>query len=84
MEDGKRRLTSVQEINGMEGDIITMSEIFRFERQGVAEHDGKPVVHGQFRATGIVPSFFEPMSQRGIPLSVDIFDPQRGEGWGIN
>ena len=84
MEDGGRRLTSIQEINGMEGDIITMSEIFRFERMNVVERNGKPLVEGRFRATGTMPSFREQLYRRGIPLSVDLFDPQRGEGWGMH
>ena len=71
-EDGKRRLVSIQEIEGMEGEIITMSEIFRFERQGI-DRDGN--VLGRFRATGIVPKFYEKMRLRGLPLAIDVFDP---------
>ena len=71
-EDGTRRLVSIQEINGIEGDIITMSEIFRFEREGIDE-DGK--VLGQFRATGIVPYFRERLIQRGIELALELFEP---------
>lgn len=71
-EDGTRRLVSIQEINGIEGEIITMSEIFRFEREGIDE-DGK--VLGQFRATGIVPCFRERLIQRGIELALELFEP---------
>jgi len=53
-EDGRRRLSSIQEIVGMEGDIITMSELFRFNREGL-DKDG--MVIGELRPTGIVPSF---------------------------
>ncbi|HEY7865153.1 MAG TPA: CpaF family protein, partial [Psychromonas sp.] len=53
-EDGCRRITSVQEINGMEGEIITMSEIFKFERTG-KDADGN--IQGNYKATGIVPNF---------------------------
>ncbi len=50
MEDGKRKLVSIQEIQGMEGDIITMSEIFTFQRKGIDESGN---VLGSFKATGI-------------------------------
>jgi pilus assembly protein CpaF len=69
-EDGRRRVISVQEINGMEGDIITMSEIFGFVRSGV---DAEGNVLGQLRATGIVPSFHKRCAQRGIDLPVSAF-----------
>lgn len=69
-EDGKRRMTSIQEINGMEGEVITMSEIFKFVRSGVNE---KGEVQGQYIATGIIPDCFESLLKRGIDLPVDIF-----------
>lgn len=72
-DDGSRKLVSLQEINGMEGDIVTMSEIFKFDRSGVAE-DGK--VLGSFRATGIIPAFYSGLQRRGIDISRDIFDPR--------
>ncbi len=71
-EDGKRRVVSLQEINGMEGDVITMSEIFTFERTGL-DKDGN--VLGQLRATGIIPAFFKRLSLRGIDLPIDVFTP---------
>jgi len=71
-EDGTRRLVSIQEINGIEGDIITMSEIFKFEREGI-DKDGK--VLGRFKATGIVPRFRERLMQRGIELGLELFNP---------
>jgi len=71
-EDGKRRLTSVQEINGMEGDVITMSEIFAFERTGV-DKDGN--VLGKIKATGVVPSFHRRLARRGIDIPVELFSP---------
>ena len=73
MEDGGRRMTSIQEINGMEGEIILMSEIFKFKRQG-RSHDGK--VLGQMDATGIVPKFYTRLVERGIPLDRNIFNPE--------
>ena len=75
-EDGKRRLVSVQEIVGMEGDVITMSELFRFERTSV---DDEGNVHGVYRATGVVPSFREHLERRGIDCPLTLFDPQRTE-----
>ena len=72
MEDGKRKLISIQEIQGMEGDIVTMAEIFSFQRQGVDEYGN---VLGSFKATGVVPKFQEKLEKRGIHLSFDLFDP---------
>ncbi|WP_417534625.1 CpaF family protein [Marinobacterium stanieri] len=73
LEDGRRKLVSIQEINGMEGDIITMSELFTFERRGV---DAKGNVLGDFKATGIVPGFHKRLAQRGIELPVSLFEPE--------
>lgn len=72
MEDGRRRLVSVNEINGMEGNIITLSELFRFERQGL---DDEGNVKGAFHATGIVPSFYERLVKRGIDIPLSLFSP---------
>jgi pilus assembly protein CpaF len=69
-EDGRRRITSVQEINGMESDTIVMSEIFTFTRSGV---DAKGNVIGRFHPTGIVPEFFDRIRKRGLELPVSIF-----------
>jgi len=74
-EDGKRRLVSVQEINGQEGDIITMSEIFRFEREGVDE-EGRVI--GQCRATGVVPGFYEHLRRRGMAPGLEVFQLEGG------
>ena len=71
-EDGTRRLVSVQEINGMEGDIITMTEIFTFARSGMGE---KGEVLGDFRSTGMVPAFRDVLAKRGIELPLSLFRP---------
>ena len=71
-EDGRRRLVSIQEIEGMEGDIITMSELFEFERQSVDEQGN---VIGELKATGIVPKFHRTMARRGIDIPVTVFKP---------
>lgn len=72
-EDGRRRLVSLAEINGMEGEIITMSELFRFEREGIDE-DGN--VKGALKATGIVPGFHKTLTARGIDLPIEVFHPE--------
>src|SRR3546814_15012402 len=74
MSDGKRRLTSLQEITGMEGDVITMQEIFRFNRVST---DAEGTVHGHFQATGIRPKFMTELERRGIKLPTDLFSPDR-------
>jgi pilus assembly protein CpaF len=63
---------SVQEINGMEGDIITMSEIFAFRRTGV---DAKGNVLGALLPTGVVPSFHRRLTVRGVDLSTSVYRP---------
>lgn len=73
MEDGKRRVSSVCEINSMEGDIITMSEIFRYERRGIDENNN---IIGRFVSTGIVPRFHERMKQRGFNIGLDVYIDQ--------
>jgi pilus assembly protein CpaF len=76
-EDGVRRVTSLQEINGMEGDTVTMTEIFSFQRRGMSP-DGK--VQGELRPTGIVPGFYKRIKQRGISLPIERFTPAATEG----
>jgi len=68
--DGSRRVSSVSEIVGMEGEVITMQELFKFERQGLGE-DGK--VLGRFEATGIRPRFADRLRQSGIDLPSVLF-----------
>nr|WP_281722359.1 CpaF family protein [Nitrosomonas nitrosa] len=74
LPDGKRKILSIQEITGMEGDVITMQEIYLFEQTGVAP-DG--AVLGHFRATGIRPKFAERLRVHGVPLRDDLFDPTK-------
>jgi pilus assembly protein CpaF len=73
MEDGVRRVTSVQEVQGLEGEVITLSEIFRFQRQGLDKEGG---VLGDFVATGIVPKFQEHLRHRGIDLGLEVYEPK--------
>jgi pilus assembly protein CpaF len=71
MSDGTRKVTSVSEITGMEGDIITMQEIFRFDKLGLGA-EGKVV--GRFVATGVRPKVCERLRAAGITLAADMFD----------
>ncbi|GAA4499553.1 CpaF family protein [Pseudaeromonas paramecii] len=75
MEDGRRRLVSIQEINGMEGDVITMTELFRFERQGV---DKEGNILGCYLPTGNIPTFMDAFAHMGIDLPYSLFTPQLG------
>jgi pilus assembly protein CpaF len=68
--DGTRKLLQVSEIVGMEGDVITMQDIFVFERQGIGEGDK---VLGQFKATGIRPKFADRLKAYGIDLGSMLF-----------
>ena len=71
LSDGTRKVTSIAEITGMEGDVITMQEIFAFEKLGVTP-DGKVI--GRFRATGVRPKCCERLRTSGIHLSADMFE----------
>jgi pilus assembly protein CpaF len=71
LSDGSRKVTSISEITGMEGDVITMQEIFVFEKMGVTQ-DGKVV--GRFRATGVRPKVCERLKTSGIHLATDMFE----------
>jgi pilus assembly protein CpaF len=72
LSDGKRKITSIAEITGMEGDILQMQEIFKYTRTGTAA-DG--TVEGEFRATGVRPRFLAELVARGINIPGAYFDP---------
>ena len=72
LSDGRRKLLSLSELTGMEGEVVTMQEIFRFRQTGVAA-DGQ--VLGKFEATGIRPKFIEQVMAHGVMLSADLFRP---------
>jgi pilus assembly protein CpaF len=74
LSDGRRKLVSLSEISGMEGDIITMQEIFRYRQTGVST-DG--MVQGKFEASGIRPRFLEQVMAHGVTLAPDLFRPDR-------
>jgi pilus assembly protein CpaF len=71
LSDGTRKITSITEITGMEGDVITMQDIFLFERTGLRD-DGR--VGGRFRATGIRPKCSERLASSGVHLPADMFE----------
>jgi pilus assembly protein CpaF len=74
LSDGRRRLLSLSEIVGMEGEVVTMQEIFRFKMQGRDENNE---VIGHFEATGIRPKMMEDLAAQGVILSPDLFRPDR-------
>jgi pilus assembly protein CpaF len=74
LADGTRKVVSMQEITGMEGEIISMQEIFRFEQTGI-DADGK--VQGHFCATGVRPRFADRLRMFGAAVPEDTFDPDR-------
>jgi pilus assembly protein CpaF len=74
LPDGRRRLVSVNEIRGMEGDVIQMHEIFRFVKEQI---DAKGYIMGHFEATGIRPGFLEDLKPFGIELPAALFEPGR-------
>jgi pilus assembly protein CpaF len=71
LSDGTRRITSISEITGMEGETITMQEIFHFERKGV-DKDGRVI--GRYRPTGVRPRFAERLKQYGMQLPRVFFE----------
>jgi len=77
LADGKRKVTYITEIVGMEGQVVQMQDIFTFNRTHTSA-DG--TVHGEFRATGLRPRCLDEMTRRGIPYDVANFDPSRALG----
>jgi pilus assembly protein CpaF len=74
LSDGRRRLLSLSELTGMESDVVTMQEIFRFRMAG---RDANDMVIGRFEATGIRPKFLDELSTHGVTLSPELFRPDR-------
>jgi len=69
--DGTRKVVSVHEITGMEGDVVTMQEIFAFNQTGI---DDKGMVRGRFVAGGVMPKFIEKFKVKNIPVPYELFD----------
>jgi pilus assembly protein CpaF len=74
LSDGHRKVVSIQEITGMEGEIITMQEIFAFRQTGVGA-DG--TVQGHYCATGVRPKFIDRLRTHGVSVPDTLFDPTR-------
>jgi len=72
LSDGSRKVVAISEVTGLEGQNVVMQDIFTFRQSGVDEH-GR--VHGTFRPTGAVPTFFEHLKSRGLRLDPAMFDP---------
>jgi pilus assembly protein CpaF len=73
MADGSRRMTSITEITGMEGEIVTAQEIYRYARRGIGE-DGSVI--GRFEPTGVRPGFAERLRIAGVELPTEMFIPR--------
>jgi pilus assembly protein CpaF len=73
LSDGTRKIVSISELTGMEGDVVTMQEIFTFERRGLTEQ-GK--VKGAFKATGIRPKFTDKLAAAGVRLPPSLFETE--------
>ena len=74
LSDGTRKMTSLQEITGMEGEIVTLQEIFSFQQ---TELDENRMVKGKFSATGVRPKFVERFRALGIDIDPEVFDPTK-------
>jgi pilus assembly protein CpaF len=75
MSDGTRKVLDIAEITGMEGEIVTMQDIFVFRKRGIRENGE---VIGEFMPTGIRPKFGERLMVTGVQLPMAMFEPQRG------
>jgi pilus assembly protein CpaF len=76
MKDGVRRITHVTEMSGMEGDVIALQDLFKFDYGAGMDEEGK--FRGQLQATGLRPKFTEHLADRGITLPAEIFAPDGG------
>jgi pilus assembly protein CpaF len=70
MSDGSRKVISITEVSGLQGDVITLAEIFRFKETG---YDKNRRIQGVFQSTGVVPSFIQKLSDRGVVIPREIF-----------
>lgn len=73
LSDGSRKVVSIAEITGMEGSVVQLQEIFRFERTGTSA-EGR--VEGHFAATGLRPRFLDEMERKGVFMPAGLFDPE--------
>jgi len=77
LKDGSRKVTAITEVVGMEGDIVVLTDIFKFEQTSVGEH-GKII--GELKATGIRPIFGPRLETAGFKLGAEVFMPPGGFG----
>ncbi|HEC91920.1 MAG TPA: CpaF family protein, partial [Candidatus Atribacteria bacterium] len=70
LSDGSRKIVSISEITGMEGDVVTMQDLFVFKQTGLDENNK---IKGVFTSTGIVPSFIDELKAKGIKVDLSIF-----------
>jgi septum site-determining protein MinD len=68
--DGSRKIMSITEVAGMQGDVVTLAEIFRFKETG---YDKNRKIQGIFQATGTIPSFIQKLSDKGVVIPREIF-----------
>jgi len=76
MKDGIRRITHVTEIVGMEGDVITLQDLFLFDYSAGIDDEGK--FRGQMKATGLRPRFMDRLAERGVAIPAEVFSPSGG------
>lgn len=77
LSDGSRKIISITEVNGMQGDVITLAEIFRFKETG---YDKNRRILGQFQSTGTVPSFVQEIKDKGGHIPMEIFSNDAPKG----
>jgi pilus assembly protein CpaF len=76
MKDGVRRITHITEMSGMEGDVIALQDLFKFDYTAGMDEEGK--FRGQLQATGLRPKFTEHLADRGITIPAEVFAPDGG------
>jgi len=76
MKDGTRRITHITELAGMEGDVITLQDLFLFDYGAGIDEDGK--FRGGLKATGLRPKFVERLAELGITIPAEVFSPDGG------
>jgi pilus assembly protein CpaF len=76
MKDGVRRITHITEIVGMEGDVITLQDLFLFDYSAGVDEEGR--FRGSMKATGLRPHFLEKLADRGVVIAPEVFAPMSG------
>jgi pilus assembly protein CpaF len=76
MKDGSRRITHVTEVIGMEGDVVTLQDLFLFDYSQGVDEEGRFL--GNLKATGLRPRFLDRLQERGITVSPEVFAPVPG------